>query len=87
MRRFYAIAHAHGLPTGDGASEPMRAALSQLLGEPIASRKQLTARQWSLAASSIETEDLHWEVPSPRPKAQPATAAAKSAPRAPDAAP
>lgn len=73
-RRFYAIARKHELPTDAGAAPAIRKALSDLLGEPIASRKQLTARQWSLAASSIETEDLYWEA-SPRPKAQPPKAA------------
>lgn len=65
-RRFYAIAKEHGLPTGSNAGDAIRAALSQMLGEPIASRKQLTARQWGLAASSIETEDLFWEAPAPK---------------------
>ena len=69
-RRFYAIARDHGLPTGAHAADAMRAALSELLGEPITSRKQLTARQWGLAASSIETQDLFWEA-SPRSKAAP----------------
>lgn len=64
-RRFYATAREHGLPTGPSAAAPIRAALSELLGEPIASRKQLTARQWGLAASSIVTEDLFWETPAP----------------------
>lgn len=62
-RRFYAIAQQHGFPTGAQAAPAIRAALSEMLGEPIASRKQLTARQWSLAASSIVTEDLYWEAP------------------------
>lgn len=72
-RRFYAIAHQHGLPTGPQAAVAIRAALSELLGEPIATRKQLTARQWGLAGSSIETEDLFWEAPPP--KRQPRAAA------------
>lgn len=71
-RRFYAIAKEHGLPTGTNAADAIRAALSELLKEPIASRKQLTARQWGLAASSIETEDLYWEAP--QPKRQPRAA-------------
>ena len=70
MRRFYAIAREHGLPTGSHAADAIRAALSELLGEPITSRKQLTARQWGLAGSSIETQDLFWEV-APKSKTAP----------------
>lgn len=70
-RRFYAIAGKHELPTDQSAAPAIRQALSELLGEPIASRKQLTARQWSLAASAIETEDLYWEAPKSKPKAAP----------------
>ena len=70
-RRFYAIARKHDLPTDANAAPAIRKALSELLGEPIASRKQLTARQWSLAASSLETEDLHWDAPKAKPKAAP----------------
>jgi hypothetical protein len=74
-RRFYATAREHDLPTGPQAAVAIRAALSEMLGEPIATRKQLTARQWSLAASSIVTEDLYWEAPAPTPKRQPRAAA------------
>jgi hypothetical protein len=70
-RRFYAIARDHGLATDSSAAPYIRAALSELLGEPVASRKQLTARQWGFAASSIQTEDLLWSVPAPRPRGRP----------------
>ncbi len=70
-RRFYAIAGKHELPTDQSAAPAIRKALSELLGIPIASRKQLTANQWALAASSIETEDLYWEAPTAKPKAAP----------------
>jgi hypothetical protein len=73
MRRFYAIAQKHGLVTGAHAGDAIRAALSQLFEIPIASRKDLTASQWSKAASALETEDLLWEV-KPAPKAAPKAA-------------
>lgn len=60
QRRFYAIAREHGLPTGPEAAPAMRAALSQLFGIPVESRRDLTARQWGQAASAIETQDLLW---------------------------
>ena len=79
-RRFYAIAQQHGFPTGPSAAPAMRAALSEMLGEPIASRKQLTARQWSLAASSIVTEDLCWEAPAAPRQSHAATRAERTCP-------
>ena len=71
QRRFYAIAGAHGLPTGNAAGDAIREALSELFQIPIASRRDLTARQWSQAASAIETQDLHWttQPKHPKPKA------------------
>lgn len=70
-RRFYAIAGKHELPTDQSAAPAIRKALSELLGIPVASRKELTANQWALAASAIETEDLYWEAPKSKPKAAP----------------
>jgi len=61
-RRFYKIATEHGLPTGPEAAVAIRAALSELFGVAIQSRKELTAKQWGQAASAIETEDLTWRV-------------------------
>ncbi len=71
QRRFYAIAGAHGLPTATAAGDAIREALSELFQIPIASRRELTARQWSQAASAIETHDLHWttQPKHPKPKA------------------
>ena len=60
QRRFFAIAGKHHLPTDKGSAKSIREALSQLLEIPIKSRADLTARQWALAGSAIETGDLSW---------------------------
>jgi hypothetical protein len=62
-RRFYAIAGKHGLPTGREAGQAIRDALAQLFERPIQSRTELSAMDWSKAASALETDDLTWEVP------------------------
>jgi hypothetical protein len=62
-RRFYAIAGKHGLPTGREAAHAIRGALSQLFDRPISSRKELSASDWSKAASALDTGDLCWEIP------------------------
>ena len=69
--RFYAIARDHGLPTGEAAADAMREALSDLFQTPNIRRRDMTARQWSKAASAIETGDLFWTMQPqrPRPKA------------------
>lgn len=57
-QRFYEVAREHGLRTN--APEALRAALSELWGASVTNLKDLTATQWSRAASTLYTEDLRW---------------------------
>lgn len=80
MRRFYAIAGNCGLPTGPEAGPAIRAAFSQLLEKPIASRKDITAMEWSKGASALDTGDMVWHLDeaAPVPAKRPAPAQAAS---------
>jgi hypothetical protein len=62
-QRFLALAGQRGLPVGRKASRPMLRALALYLRIPLESRRDLSARQWALAAEGLETGELNWEAP------------------------
>lgn len=58
MRAFYAAAKRDGLDVND--AQRMKVALSQYLGCPVPSRRDLSAGQWREAAAGIEFCLLAW---------------------------
>lgn len=58
IRRFFGLAAALGLDTT--AHNPMRNALSDFVGRPLSSRKQLTTLEWMVCGNAVQSGVLFW---------------------------